>query len=249
MKPASFLITALSIATLAVAEEPKAPQDAALEKEPAKPQMFEGWGLSYDLSGDCAFKLADGKFTLTVPGSEKPHDLSTELMSSTAPRVLQPLKGDFVIEVKVEGEFNPGEDSTQLSRTGYTGAGLVVFADPKSYVRLERATLHHTGAEPRPYTNFEIRVDGELERLGTTGDLPTEAGKPVWLRLERKGNLLHGSMSQDGKTWTQGEPKELLAKAWQDGRIFGGIAAISTSKKEFSPVYSGLSVQQGAPAK
>jgi regulation of enolase protein 1 (concanavalin A-like superfamily) len=248
MKTASFLVMAVSIVTLAIADEPKVPQSGPVEKEPAKPQLFENWGTAYDPAGDCGFKLDDGKFTVTVPGSATPHDLSAELTSATAPRVLQPLKGDFVIEVKIDGEFEPSGESTQFGRTGYTGAGLVVFADARNYVRLERATLH-TGQEPQPYTNFEVRVDGELEQAGTTADLPTVTGKPTWLRLERKGNVLHGSMSQDGITWTSGKPRELTAKAWQNEKILGGIAAISTSTKQFAPIYSGLSVQQGAVTK
>ena len=82
-------------------------------------------------------------------GPEKPHDLSPELDSCTAPRVVQPVKGDF----------------------------------------------------------------------------KTEAGKPTWLHLERKGNLLLGSMSQDGKNWTKVEPKELRAEAWTKNDIVAGVAA------------------------
>ncbi len=163
--------------------------------------------------------------------------------------MLQPLKGDFTLEVKVEGEFVPGDKSTQQGRTGYTGAGLVVFADDRNFVRIERAALQR-GDEATAYTNFEIRVNGELEKIGTTGDFTTDPTKPIWLRLERKGDLLLGAMSQDGKNWTWGEPKELRAEAWQKPDVTGGIAAISTSEKSFAPVYSGLTVgKSGEPAK
>ena len=163
--------------------------------------------------------------------------------------MLQPLKGNFTIQVKVEGEFAPGDKSTQEGRTGYTGAGLVVFADEKNFVRIERAALQHQGGEAHAYTNFEIRVNGELERIGTTGDFATDATKPIWLRLERKGDLLLGAMSQDGKNWSWGEPKELRAEAWQKPDLTGGIAAISTSEKSFAPVYSELTVgKSGEPA-
>ncbi len=244
MKTASFLIFSALLFTASFADEPKKIEAEPTEKALPTKQVIEGWGVALDFVGDCTFQATDGKLTVKVAGSPKPHDLSTELLSSTAPRIVQPLNGDFVIQVKIDGEFAPGDDSSQLGRTGYTGAGLVVFADAKNYVRLERATLHRSsGDEPAPYTNFEIRVDGELERIGNTGDLPTVAGKPTWLRLERKGNFLHGSMSQDGKTWTSGAPKELSAAAWKEGRIFGGLAAISTSKKDFTPTYSEFSVQ------
>lgn len=211
-----------------------------------KKEAIAGWGTAIDPAGDCKFKAADGKLMITVPGTDKPHDLSPELASSTAPRVLQPVRGDFVIQVRVDGEFQPGDESTQAGRTGYTGAGLVVFADQGNFVRLERATLHHQGDEEKPYTNFEIRVDGRLERIGTTGDLPTEWDKPTWLRLERKGQQLLGAMSHDGEHWTYGEPKELRAEAWTRDEIVAGVAAISTSRNPFVPTYSAFSIQQGA---
>jgi regulation of enolase protein 1 (concanavalin A-like superfamily) len=210
----------------------------ALEHAPAT-----HWGTTIDPAKDCKVRNVDGRLTISVPGTEKPHDLSPELDSCTAPRVVQPVKGDFTIEVIVHGEFEPGEESSQEGRTGYTGAGLVVFADEKNFVRLERATLNRRGGEPAPYTNFEIRVDGKNERFGNTGDFKTEAGKPTWLRLERKGNLLLGSMSQDGKNWTKGEPKELRAEAWKKNDIVAGIAAISTSSQTFSPSFSQLTIR------
>lgn len=207
------------------------------------------WGVARDVAKDCDFKVEAGQLSITVPGSIKPHDLSIEIERNTAPCVLQAVKGDFVIQVRVDGEFQPGDESTQRGRTGYTGAGLVVFADEKNYVRIERATLHHSGGVARPYTNFEIRVDGEVERVGNTADLPTDGEKPTWLRLERKGNELRGAMSQDGENWTYGETKILRAKAWESSDLLGGVAAISTSRMTFIPRYSQFSLKQGEAVK
>jgi regulation of enolase protein 1 (concanavalin A-like superfamily) len=140
----------------------------------------------------------------------------------------------------VEGEFRPGSDSSQPGRSGYRGAGLVVFADAKNYVRLERATLEWKDETPQAYTNFEIRVDGELQRIGTTADAPLDPQKPTWLRLQRVGAILQGAVSQDGKEWKDLVPKE-LTDAWKKETL-GGIAAISTSQEEFTPRYSELSI-------
>src|SRR4030095_207582 len=204
-----------------------------------------GWGIAVDPAADCEFKVEGEKLKITVPGSAKAHDLSPELDSTTAPRVVQEVKGDFTIEVRVDGEFQPGDDSTQAGRTGYTGAGLVFFADEKNFIRIERATLHGTGDIAHPYTNFEIRVDGVLERIGNTGDLPTEGDKPTWLRLERRGQQVRGAMSQDGENWTYGEPKIRRSDAWLQNDLEAGVAAISTSRKPFTPIYSGLILPQG----
>ncbi len=210
--------------------------------------QIQGWGIALNPAKDCEFQATNGILTITVPGSSEPHDMSAELGSTTAPHVVRPVKGDFIVQVRVDGDFAPGDDSTQGGRTGYTGAGLVAIADGRNYIRHERATLHGEGDEPHPYTNFEIRVDGELERGGTTGDLPTENDKPTWLRLERRGQQLLGSMSQDGVNWTSGEPKELRSAAWNKDEILVGVAAISTSRKPFTPRYSEFSLQQGGKA-
>lgn len=213
------------------------------ELTPTK-QPVEGWGVALNPAGDCTWKPDGGKLTMTVPGSDRPHDLSPEIGNLTAPRVVQPVKGDFIIQVRVDGSFQPGSESTQLGRTGYTGAGLVVFADEDNFVRLERATLHGQGGEPVAYTNFELRVDGQPAMFGTTGDIPTEKGKPTWLRLERKGLRLLGAMSHDGENWSAGKPKELRAEAWTRNDIVAGVAAVSTSRQPFSPTFSALSIQQ-----
>lgn len=212
------------------------------ELAPTK-QPVEGWGVALNPAGDCMWKPAGGKLTITVPGSDRPHDLSPELDNLSAPRVVQPVKGDFIIQVRVDGSFQPGGESTQLGRTGYTGAGLVVFADEDNFVRLERATLQGQGGEPVAYTNFELRVDGKPESFGSTGDLPTQKDKPTWLRLERKGQRLWGAMSHDGEHWSKAVPKELRAEAWTRNDLVAGVAAISTSRQPFAPTFSALSIQ------
>jgi regulation of enolase protein 1 (concanavalin A-like superfamily) len=218
--------------------------DKPVGLRPEPSDQVDGWGKFINPAGDCAFKNSSqsGVLKLIVPGSEIPHDLSPELLSMTAPRVLQTVEGDFSIQVKVIGDFEPGSDSTQAGRTGYNGAGLVVFADEKNFVRLERATLHRIGGRAEAYTNFEIRENGFLKQAGTTADFQTSDSKPTWLRLERRGNKMHGAMSQDGKTWIQANPMPLDPEFWNNGKSRVGVAAISTSRQNFTPVFSEYSV-------
>jgi regulation of enolase protein 1 (concanavalin A-like superfamily) len=239
----ALLALSCMVAFAAAQEQLEASKPATEQAAEAKlkKEKIEGWGTALDLAGDCKFETKDSALVITVPGGVS-HDLSAELSSSTAPRVLRGLSGDFVLQVKVEGDFRPGADSTEPRRSGYRGAGLVVFADSKNYVRLERATLHWQGDEPHAYTNFEIRVDGQLERIGTTGDAPLDPTKPTWLRLERVGKILQGAVSQDGREWKNLVPKE-LSDAWK-AETLGGVAAISTSQQEFTPRYSELSFSE-----
>ncbi len=206
-----------------------------------------GRGRAINLSADSVYLTEDGRLTIAIPGSAKPHGLSSELGSASAPLAVQPVKGDFAIEVRVDGRFQPGDVSTQSGRSAYTGAGLVVFADATNYVTMVRAALQRPGEEPKPYINFEIRVDGQLEKFGQTGDFPLDPDKPVWLRLERKGQQMLGAMSQDGETWTFGEPKQLRDEAWNQNAMLAGVAAISNSLQPFTPSYSELSLQPAKP--
>src|SRR4030095_8806517 len=167
--------------------------------------------------------------------------------SSNAPRVLHEITGDFTLQVCVLGEFKPGDKSTQPGRTGYTGAGLVLFADSKNYVRLERATLKSgSQSASKHYTNFEVRLDGKIQRFGRTSDLPLEDNKPVYLQLSRRGTTMLGAVSQDGKTW-----KEIESKAISDwpATLLAGVAAISTSEFPFTPYFVDIRTSNTAKPK
>ena len=85
-----------------------------------------------DLQEDCSYSLTDKPGFLTVDvsdstGRENGHDLFW-LTNFNAPRLLQPVHSDFLIETKLaaDPEYN------------YQAAGLVVWQDTWHYVRLER---------------------------------------------------------------------------------------------------------------
>jgi len=220
--------------------------DRANSKASREPTIREVWGEIIDPAEDCRFSMKEDRLRVWIPGSEVPHDMNPEkgtVGSSDSPRLLQPVAGDFTIQVKIGGEFAPGEESTQPGHTGYNGAGLLVFANEANFVRFERATLQRRGSEERPYTNLEIRVEGVIEYYSSLGDLPTEANKPTWLRLERRGDNIYTSMSQDGVSWIKNEPQTLTAEAWQTHEIEAGILAVSTSKEVFNPEFSELNIQ------
>jgi len=245
MKNAPVLCLAACLVSfpLSRGEEPaKAP--AAVP--PATPVLLAGWGEAVDPAQDSQFTVSDTGLLLVVAGSDRPHDLSAELGNVDAPRVLQPMTGDFKIEVKVDGLFSPGGESTQPGRTGYTGAGVVIMADDNNYVRLERAALQFSGdGQAHAYINFEIRLNGQLVSIGTTGDHKTPTDQPVWLRLERKGLVFHGATRQEGEEWSSLPPKE-LPSAWP-AALKAGVHAVSTSRQVFSPKFSDLKVA-AAPA-
>ncbi len=212
-------------------------QDLANNQETKR--ELPGWGTAIDPDHDCTFLVAEDALLIGVPGS-RAHDLAAEIHTTNAPCVLQSVRGDFTIQVRVEGLFAPGDESTKAGRTGYNGAAIVAMSDAQNVVTLARAVLQRRGEEAEPYANFEIRVAGELQRMGLTGDHPLPKTGPVFLRLERRGSKFLGAVSADGISWDVLEAKEIPAE-WPN-ELQTGIAAISTSQDEFNPRFSKLQI-------
>ncbi len=230
-----FYFLAVLGATCFAADSPKVastPLEAVTE--------LPGWGTATDPDGDCQFLLEEEALSIRVPGAGRPHDLAAEIKVTNAPRVLQPVDGDFVATVRVEGGFVPGSESTKPGRTGYNGAALVAMVDERNVATLARAVLQRRGEQPQPYANFEIRVNGKLERIGMTGDYRLPKEGPVHLRLEVRGSHIYGAVSKDGVSWEEFDAKPIPPE-WPR-QLKTGVVAISTSKEEFTPRFSKLQV-------
>lgn len=220
-----------------------AQQQQLVEASPAMAKArpaIAGWGVPVDPDGDCRFFAPAGELHITVPGTNGPHDLAAEIGKTNAPRVLQPVRGDFVMQVRVDGRLDPGDASTLPGRTGYNGAGLILMADPANVVCLARAVLHREGGQPEPYANFEMRADGKLDQIGDASAHPLPKDGPVYLRLERRGQKITAATSADGLKWDVQEPKDIPAAWPQELKL--GIVAISTSTEEFTPRFAKLQI-------
>ncbi|MHA3775065.1 hypothetical protein ACXR0O_26385 [Verrucomicrobiota bacterium sgz303538] len=239
---ARFALVGLLLPTLAVLAQgiqtSPAPSTTVAESV-AKDAQINPWtnvGAIVDPDRDCAFTFSANSLFINVPGGDRPHDFAPELNVYNSPRVLSKVQGDFAIQVKIDGKFGPGEESTLPGRTGYNGAGLVLIASPESCITLARATLQRSGIEPRGYINFEMRSEGELVRMGAVTDRPVTSDTPIYLRLERKGNQVLGSISEDGKQWEE-LPAKTLPENWPD-KAEAGLIAVSTSTAPFTPHFS-----------
>jgi RNA polymerase sigma factor (sigma-70 family) len=224
---------ALTYRTLA-AEEPQAPAGAG-QPPPAKAGIrltLKGWGTALDPADDCKFTVAPDTLTVTVPGTD--HALCIERNQMNAPRVLRDVEGDFILQVKVAGEFPDGGTSVVATRRAFHGAGLVLWQDENTYIRLERAKLTD-GDENMSYGSFELRKDGKFERVGNGAEVPL-ADQAAFLRLERHGDTVLAAVGADGLRWTWFEPLEVaLAKKLQVGIVAG-----QNTSKGFAPEFSKL---------
>jgi regulation of enolase protein 1 (concanavalin A-like superfamily) len=199
--------------------------------EDKKSQTIMGWGTIIDSLGDCTVKEEKGKLTIEIPGGT--HDLNAILGGMTAPRVLKEVEGDFTAQVKISGEFKPGEKSAKAETTPFNGAGLLLWQDEKNYLRLERNIFW--AAQVGKYACLPPLVEyyegGQYQGTNPEGTLDEFfKGKSTWLKLERRGSKVIASFSHDGKEWEVA--KEIDAKFPKKVQI--GVAAVNTSAMPFT---------------
>ncbi len=98
---------------------------------------MQGWSDLTDPKGDCRASLDGERLIISVPGTH--HNLCAEVGEMEAPRVLRKVDGDFIVQAKVSGNVVHSGKSTSGLGLAYHGAGLVLWLDEKTYLRLERA--------------------------------------------------------------------------------------------------------------
>jgi len=202
-------------------------------------QTIKGWGTVTDLLGDCSVKADGQKLLVRVPGGT--HDLNKDVGGLSAPRILQSVEGDFVIEVKVTSDFEPGHESAAPQTRPFNSAGLLVWQDEKNYIRLERnrwwaAEANDYACYPPLIEHFRDGVFQESNPRPTWASF--FAGKATWLRLERKGEVVTASYSQDSEKWTQAKQlKTDLPKQLQVG-----VMVVNTSTKELVVEFDRLKI-------
>jgi regulation of enolase protein 1 (concanavalin A-like superfamily) len=204
-----------------------------------KPESIPGWGELSDPDADCKVKVEKERLEVKVPGAA--HDYAGELMRWNAPRVMSRVEGDFIVEVKVSGKFTPAAESTIQNRRSYNGAGILLIQDKDNHLSLQRGAVN-LGDRVRHYANFELRRGAELVTSLYENELED---KPVFLRVERHGNKVHGLSSHDGVTWKSYEPIEVEFPKTIDV----GVVGINSSTDPFECEFSGLSLFRKAEIK
>jgi hypothetical protein len=221
----------------APAAAPKEPAPAPKEKaaEAASSGELAGWGTPEDPDGDCQFQASGASATIEVPGTI--HDLATPPGKANAPRILRPVEGDFTAEVWVVGEVKPTSPPAAGFGVAYNGAGLFFRSSGGEMVRLERAAFVRNG-RLTTYVNFELhRTSGFPDSFGSG----VAEGRPVRLRLQRRGDQMLGSFStDDGTSWTVLPPKQLRSSP---RRARAGVAAVNTAAKPFTAHLEGLTIR------
>ena len=131
------------------------------------------------------------------------------------------MDGDFLAQVQVSGEFHPSPPSTAPPNSPFVGAGLVLMDGDRTYARLEVDSVAG-GDKIRRYANWELRLDGK-NAFGIAQPSPED--RPTGLRLERQGDRLLASFSQDGASWTKLKPLDVKLRP----KLKLGVSLITTS--------------------
>jgi len=215
---------------------PAGPRSAA-DDRPGR--AIPGWGESVDPGRDCQIKADGGRLSIAVPGTK--HDLSAEAGDLNAPRVLGDVSGDFIAQVKVSGNIRHAGKSTSARYVGYHGAGLLLWQDARTYLRLERAAVLLQDGRVVHYVNLELRKDGQnVAGAATSAEIPD---RDTYLRIERRGRRLQGLVSEDGVKWLACRPIDADLPV----PLKLGVAAVSTSTEPFTAVFADLEVFTKGP--
>jgi regulation of enolase protein 1 (concanavalin A-like superfamily) len=198
------------------------------------PQQVEGWGQITDPDGDCRVTKDNGELTITIPNTH--HDLTyTDAYTKlNSPRVLQPVEGDFTLQVTVRAFPLPGDAASSGGQFSFVSAGLLVWKDEKNFIRLERAAV--AGSEA-PFVWVERFRDGR----SVSQQFKPLADKDTSLRVMRKGNRFTFLYDEDGqgKDWIEAHMEEVDLPT----KIQVGVAAVNTMAREFSARLTGLELK------
>src|SRR5207248_2758776 len=125
---------------------------------------------------------------------------------------------------KVTGDFKPAGKSTNPKGVPFNGGGIVIWSNSDNFIRLERGAMLRNG-------KIGTIVLFEERESGYRGALHNEVfpGGDCYLRMERKGSRIFGSISFDGAKWKQLHPIDTL---WPS-KLKVGLSAINSSTSPF----------------
>jgi hypothetical protein len=204
---------------------------AGMAPDPRRREISR-WGLAVDPGPDSQIHGDPTTLTITVPPNL--HDLNARISTYNAPRVIRDVDGDFDAEVRVEGDFTPGSICSLAGAIPFVGGGIVICGGADNSIRLERMTVNDQG-QFGPYAIFEQHTEGKGV-LDHNGGLSSGT---AYLRLARRGSIIRGFTSSDGRRWSELEPIRAVLPA----RLQVGLDAINSGNASFTVRFKQFSIK------
>ena len=192
---------------------------------------------------DCEFHLLPNKIRIAVPATN--NDLSS-VRGMSAPRLLRKVAGDFVVQVKVTADFNPGTTSTGPGPP-YNGAGILIWENENNFFRLERSAARSNETLLCYPPLIEYWRNGAYQGFNNAVTKVEDyfQGRSTWLKVARQGPKLAISISHDGKKWE--DVKSVPVEFPEE--LFVGVAALNTSSTPFSVDFEELTIVDSKDAR
>jgi hypothetical protein len=165
--------------------------DAGLLAAPAPfPRSWvDGWDRPVNPTGRCRFEQKSDKLTITVSGPG--HDLDADRGRLTAPLLLRPAEGDFVVQLRVDADYT--------HNGGW--AGIVVCSGPRGYSHA-LGPRQSAGNDCRSCRSGFFDQQTLKRQRGFEGPLSI-TDRSVLLRLSRRGEEMVTGFSTDGVNWRE----------------------------------------------
>ncbi len=178
-------------------------------RPPALRESATPWGTLTAAQGDGAATVEGNTLSVklnVVSGRLKsgtdgaPPESSTEVENRNVPRILQEVTGNFMAEVTLLGPMRWEGPATDTAMTTPPSgvASMLVWQDELNFARLDR--VGNVQGDQIQYTCEFLVVKDGAQAFHTSKALPNAEAR---LRLERSGNRLRASVTQDGgQSWT-----------------------------------------------
>jgi regulation of enolase protein 1 (concanavalin A-like superfamily) len=143
-----------------------------------------------DPAGGSTFSLTAHRGWLRITTTSPPDRDLLGTINVNAPRILQTLSSDFIIETKISSIMNENDE----------GAGLLVWKDSANYLRLDRMS-RTIGGPVEQQIFFCGTIGGNFPIPGETKIVLQSSVNPTYLKLVKRGNVFSGYYSSNGILW------------------------------------------------
>ncbi len=197
------------------------------------------WGTVSDPAAATTFHVDGAGLTVNLAGIGA--DLHRAYNRDNAPKVLNEIEGDFVIETTIDPL--PAPKGKQLAvETVWTSAALIISTTERDHIHFDFAATNSEPARRHQLVFSLNNANGENDFRDFEMTM-FDSKLPVTLRIERRGNRFFGYAFQNNIQICGG--RITLPVSWPT-RLRAGLMIKDTTNLPFTPKFSNFKLTQGA---